>query len=352
MKRTLAHTLSHTAARFFVWCWAVFVWCWLSQKPAFSQDIPIFARIERQAQEWAALEAQKVAGQQELARREAEHGKRVAQIERLKAEPPGPVRDLRLESLLAQAKEQGDELSQQALALQKRSDSIVTLQKQLLALCNRALATGESLTATQRVRVLQLLTALSEQLHGDVPNRVRDLSQKSEVLTEQPLQSDEPQWLRERADLLRDVADKLARETEKLAERRVALVSRQRIRQRAAAVDEDLFAEQATARRGTVAQTTREGASAKDAAPMAGGPSAPSPPAFDASSGSTVSPQVRSGVDPAALDALLRADVSKEGNAQAAVLLRAESELKQLAIRLRNRAAELEKQAQAASRQK
>jgi hypothetical protein len=283
--------------------------------------------------------------QRELALRESDQAKLVEQIEQLKAQPPGPVRDLRLQSLLAQAQDRADDLSQRAAARKTLHANVATLQKRLLSLCERVLA-GEdgAVDSGRRVQLLRLRAQLTERLYGDEPERLRALTQSSAAL-EKETPSDDPQGLRDRADLLRDSADKLLREMAKLKERRQALLARQRVRQRAATVDEDLFAEQATARRGGGVFSGRETKAADAAAaPTVGGTPTP-PPTPDPGTASGPTTSLRTALDPSTLDALLRSDGSGDAGAQAAALQRAEGELRSLVEQLQRRATQLEQRA-------
>lgn len=307
----------------------------------------LWSQHQQAQQALGTMESQRDLGQRELSQREADQKQLVQQIETLKAQPSGPVRDLRLESLLAQAKDRADALTRQAQALQKQAELVTFQQKKLLSIDERILA-GEDgpVDSGRRVVLLRLRAQLSEKLYADAPERLRVLTQASAALEQKTPQADDPQGLRDRADLLRDSADKLLREMAKLKERRQALISRQRVRQRAATVDEDLFAEQATARRsgGTFGARETKLADAA-AAPVPGGPPSPGPTA-DATPSASAS-TLRTALDPATLDALLRSDGSGDASQQAAALQRAETELRSLAEQLQRRATQLEQRAAA-----
>lgn len=312
------------------------------------QPLSLWKQLEQIQRELWQADSQHQQHQRELSLRESEQAKLVAQIEQLKSQPSGPVRDLRLDGLLAQVKDRADDLSQRSLVAQRLSAQRVNQQKRLLLLADRLLA-GEagSLDSGKRVLLLRLRTELSERLYADEPERLKALAQSSATLEKSSAQLDDPQGLRDRADLLRDSADKLMREMQRLKERREALLKRQRVRQRAVSVDEDLFAEQATARRGNSAAFGSRGESklADAAAPtVGGGPMAPAPttsPDPNRDSGA-----LRTAIDPSTLDALLRSDATVDATAQAGALERAEAELGALAHQLQRRAAQLEQQAQ------
>jgi hypothetical protein len=215
---------------------------------------------------------------------------------------------------------------------------------------------GVRLGAAERLAWLRLRTEQAEALLGpdELDERVRALAQRSAQpaapgaeLGAEPAALDDPQVLRERADLLRDAADKLQREVARLKARSDEVQKRQRLRERAARVDEDLFAEQATARR---AQRNDGRASFESAAPQADvkagvAPSAPGPSttALDQSSGSTG--PLRGGLDPSTLDVLQRAEGTGDPTARLQALQRAQTELNRLTEQLVRRATRLEQRA-------
>lgn len=313
-----------------------------------TESLPSLTKQIEQAQtELLLSEAARDRSQRELTQRESEQAKLVTQIEQLKAQPPGPVRDLRLDGLLAQAKDRADDLQQRALLSQQQMALVTAQQRKLLGLCDRRLAgEGGALEGGKRVLLVRLRAQLSERLYADEPERLRTVALTSAALEQKTAPSDDPQGLRERADLLRDSADKLLRELSRLKDRREALAARQRVRQRAASVDEDLFAEQATARRGSGgAQGTFGANKLADAAtaPAPGGPVV-LPPAAEPTP-TVGSGALRTSLDPSMLDALLRSDAASDAAAQADQLQRAESELRSLAQQLQRRAAQLDQQA-------
>lgn len=323
--------------------------CVAQPAAAVPAPLPLWNQLEQTHSELSQRVTQRETSQRELKQREVAQAKLVEQIEQLKAQPAGPVRDLRLDGLLAQAKDRADELSLRSTQLQQLSTQLSIQQRKLLGLCDRMLAgEGGAVDSGKRVFVLRLRAQLSEQLYADEPERLRTLTQSSAALEKKSAPSDDPQGLRERADLLRDSADKLLREMQRLKERRETLISRQRVRQRAASVDEDLFAEQATARRGSSTSfATRAEAKAADAAvpPPLGGPGTP----IGAAPATVDQPRdvgaLRTSLDPAMLDPLLTRDGTVDATVQAGALLRAEGELRSLAEQLQRRATQLEQQA-------
>ncbi len=352
MNRRPLHSISHAAQRPFSWLMPLLLsMLFVTAQLAFadapvSQQVPsLWSQLEQSQLELQKTHAQKQQSLRELSQRESEQAKLVGQIEQLKAQPAGPVRDLRLNELLAQAKDRADELSQRSSAMQKLRQQLVAQQKRSLSLADRLLA-GESgtLDSAKRLLLLRLRTELSEQLYADEPERLRALAQSSAELGQKQAAIDDPQELRDRADLLRDSADKLLREIKRLKDRRETLQARQRVRQRALSVDEDLFAEQATSRRGGTSAGGRNETKAGDAAsvPAAGSPGSSfnSPTETNFYTGA-----LRTAMDPSTLDALLRSDSSGDAAAQVGALSRAEAELQSLAAQLQRRATQLEQQA-------
>lgn len=296
--------------------------------------------------------------------RQAEHAQRqreqasdslLSEIERLKAQPEGMARDLALNEKLALSQAQAAVLSRESAALRAGAVELRAARQRLVALCDRILRTDQesSLSAGQRLLWLRLRTAQVEALL--VANKpaapaavIGSATAAMTAATTASATVDDPQALREQADLLRDSVDKLRREVDRLASRSEELRRRERLRERASRVDEDLFAEQATARRRTGGSALRGAAEmAAPAADTAGGvlsapPSSPSP--------SVATPRV--GPDPSTLDALLRSEGSGDPAVKQQALQRARSELETLAADLLRRATQLEQRASELSKQK
>lgn len=313
---------------------------------------------DRQQQTVRDLEQRlKQAGQKQAAQ-EQRAAQAAREIERLKSQPQGVARDLALGEKLGQAQAQATELAQGEAARRRLMQELLAARRQLLAACDRVLeadqAPGKSggLLAAQRIGWLRLRTAQVEALLGDGnADKARALAQ-SELSSDASL--DEPQALRERADLLRDSADKLRREVDRLQARGEELKRRQRLREQASRVDEDLFAEQSTARRSTgrssAAQFATADAKAESAAPPAGGgpgtASVPPPPPPVMPTPTTSAP------DPSTLDALLRVEGPGDPTAKLQALSRAQGELQALAADLQRRATRLEQRATELGRKK
>lgn len=280
------------------------------------------------------------------------------EIERLKSQPQGVARDLALGEKLGQAQAQATELAQGEASRRRLMQELLAARRQLLGTCDRILEadqapgnSGSGLLAAQRISWLRLRTAQVETLLGDGnADKARALAQ-SELSSDPAL--DEPQALRERADLLRDSADKLRREVDRLQARGEELKRRQRLREQASRVDEDLFAEQSTARR----SQSRTGGAATFASDKAesGQPSPPTagPGPVSVSSPPPVTPTpTTSAPDPSTLDALLRVEGPGDPTLKLQALSRAQGELQTLAADLQRRAARLEQRAAELGRKK
>lgn len=291
------------------------------------------------------------------AQREQQAAQATLEIEKLKAQPPGVARDLALQNKLAQAQAQATELSAEAAALHQQEEALRSAQKRLLVHCDRLLAADDSaLGAAQRLAWLRVRTTQVEALLGpDRTQAVRSVVQsETRPGDADPTREDDPRSLHERADLLRDSADKLSREIERLRARGEEISRRQRLRERAARVDEDLFAEQAAARRPSRRSAGGDSVTlAADTAEKATAPQAPGSPTIGAASPlpSTSSTSTR-GLDPATLDILQRVESGGDPQARLLALQRAQQELQTLTDQLLRRATRLEQRATELSRQK
>ncbi|MFO0575114.1 MAG: hypothetical protein U1A78_14085 [Polyangia bacterium] len=311
---------------------------------------------------------------------EREQAQRGQEIERLKAQPPGVAPSLRLQEALAQSQAQATQLSQQAAELLRLDQQVQAARSRVLKAIDAVLladgaderaGSGPRLGAAERLQWLRLRTEQAEALLGPdgLDERVRDLAQRSASEAQPggvpgagpgvsngngnggggPELLDDPQVLRERADLLRDAADKLQREVTRLKARSDEVQKRQRLRDRAARVDEDLFAEQATARRAQRGDTrlSNEATGAPAAAADSGGKSgvaAPVPASPAGDFASAPSGPVR-GLDPSTLDVLQRAEGTGDPAARLAAMQRVQSELNRLTEQLNRRASRLEQRA-------
>lgn len=335
---------------------------WLSAAPLPAMATPAgpattttsLADLQAQAtalrQQIAAQLGRQQVAEQAQGRRETEAARLAAEIEQQKGQPESVARDLSLNEKLAQAQAQAAVLLREGAALRQGAEALRAARARLVTLCDRILATDESsLSAGQRLLWLRLRTEQVEALATDRGSGPT-LALPTAATAASP-SSDDPQRLREQADLLRDSVDKLRREVTRLEARSEELRRRERLREQAQRVDEDLFAEQATARRKSQSAGARApaGAEAAPAADTATGVGAalPSP-----SAASTFSATPRSGPDPSTLDSLLRSEGSGDPAAKQQALQRARSELEALANLLLRRASQLEQRATDLSRQK
>jgi len=330
----------------------------------------LVAQGERQQQTVRDLEQRLTLAIQKQSVQEQRAAQAAREIERLKSQPQGVARDLALGERLGQAQAQATELAQGEAARRRLMQDLLAARRQLLSTSDRILETDQTgksgtLLAAQRISWLRLRTAQVEALLGDGnADKARALA-RSELSADASAQAenlDEPQVLRERADLLRDSADKLRREVDRLQARGEELKRRQRLRERASRVDEDLFAEQSTARRGkSNLGGALGGAETKDTAAGAppprqestGSPPGPfsspppsSPPVTTTTTPTTTVP------DPSTLDALLRVEGPGDPTQKLQALSRAQGELQALAADLLRRATRLDQRAAELGRKK
>lgn len=327
-----------------------------------AQIEPLRAEVER-------LEPQLQAARAVQLQKEQLAAQGAAEIERLKNQPQSVPRDLALQGRLAQAQVQAGALSQHAEVVRRLETELRAARQRLVTACDQVLdGPGAALSSAQRMPILRLRTAQAEALGQDgaalgaTAQAVRSAI-KTAAQAEGSATSDDPQLLRDRADLLRDSADKLKREVLRLHARRDELDRRQRLRERAVRVDEDLFAEQATSRRAQ----NRSGAAfapTSGTAGAGGGPEKAATPGIDSDAaggrpntltegGSGLAgTSSRSGLDPSTLDAVLRAADGGDPQSRLQYLERAESELSALTESLLRRAGQLDQRAETLRRQK
>jgi hypothetical protein len=239
----------------------------------------LLATAPARADVWADLAAdQRAVGLLEAARRPVEAQQQqltrdnddlAAQIERVKAEG-GVRRDAKLQELLAAQKQKSDDLERVASDLRGRASLLAGARKKLIADCDRALA-SQTLPPVQRIELARIRTGQAAALAE--PGKPIGVARAAE----NPL--DGPRELQDKADLLRDSGDKLRREVVRLAQRIDGVERRRHLRERAGAVDEDLFGEAVSNRHSPrVASTTfgnnrggnSDGAQNSPSAPTAG----------------------------------------------------------------------------------
>jgi hypothetical protein len=324
------------------------------------------AATPARADVWADLAAtQRAIGQldgaraqSELRRAELEQQSRAlaAQIEAIKAEPTGVRRDLQLQDLLAAQRSKSDELEHIAADLRGRASLLAGARRKLLSDCDRALAM--QLPESKRLELTRVRTTQAAWLAQ--PDRPLGVARP----TADPL--DGPRELQDKADLLRDSGDKLRREVQRLAQRIDGVERRRHLRERAGAIDEDLFGEAVSNRHaarvttlGSTAAAGSGGASAPTSGPGtgtgaaggAGGGAGTTTGGNGSNSGGGLSNSappppdttttLRNLVDPATLDELRRADGGDDLERQVRALRHAQGELDGLAKELDRRAHDL-----------
>ena len=316
---------------------------------------------------------------------EAEAGRLADTIERLRRTPAGVRRDLELQTALAQSKNKTDELERVQTELRWREPGLTTLRRRMVRLIDSLLDAGG--TNANRFQLEQLRSAtIAVLVSPALPLQiVRERDGGNNVAD--PL--DGPRELRAKADLLRDSGDKLRRESQRIAKHLDGIERRKHLRERAGALDEDLFGEMQSNRVASRAQGTTvataggsRGTASSDSSKTTGGPTAApnangstpnqagagavGNPVADGShetatgTTTTVSPPSRTSestvlrnlVDPATLDELRQADAIDDSERQARALKKAQSELESLAKELERRAKVLDGRAEEIKRQK
>jgi prefoldin subunit 5 len=225
---------------------------------SFVLALSMLATAPARADVWADLGAdQHAVAQLDSARSEVDARRQLlerqseelaTQIERLKAAAGGVRRDARLQELLAAQRAKSDELERLASDLRGRTSLLAGARRKLLADCDRALA-ATTIAEAKRLELARLRTAQAAALAA--PEKPLGVARAAD----DPL--DGPRELQDKADLLRDSGDKLRREVVRLAQRIDGVERRRHLRERAGAVDEDLFGEAVSNRKSPrVASTT------------------------------------------------------------------------------------------------
>ena len=356
--------------------------------PAISSDQAPLAAIAGLREEVRKADAALMPLVDERRRLEAEAARLAGEIDAQKRKGQGVRRDLDLGSLLAASKATTDALERVQGELRWREPGITELRRRLARTLDAALAPGGArLGDAARADLAQLRGATLALLpSGAQPLQI---AQGRDATAADPL--DGPRELRYKADLLRDSGDKLRREARRIGTRIDDAERRRRLRERAGALDEDMFGESTSNRRIARTQATAsaagdnahagETASKGAADPQApntslGSPSpAPNTPTTptgtpnnggrnDTTTGApaatpsttptrnTESTVLRNLVDPATLDELRRADAIDDVDRQTRALKKAQGELEALAAELDRRARTLEGRADELKRQK
>ncbi len=283
------------------------------------------------------------------------------EIDALKGKPAGVRRDLDLQTLLGASKSKTDELERVQRELRWREPGMAELRRRVVRLIDQVLDhEGAANTLPEATRLeLERYRTQTVALLVSPATPLQIVRERDAANMADPL--DGPRELRSKADLLRDSGDKLRREARRIAGRIDNVERRRRLRERAGALDEDMFGEISSNRRvarvaaaGPAATATNRGteATADSAgspgvqgpvgAPPSPGASLGVPPSgggFATRSDSTV---LRNLVDPATLDELRRADSIDDVERQTRALKKAQVELESLATELDKRAKALE----------
>lgn len=328
-------------------------------------------------------------------RLDGEAAKLAAQIDAEKHKPAGVRRDLDLQALLAASKTKTDELDRVQAELRWREPGLVELRRRLVRAIDNTLdrdAASKSLSESARLELERVRTTnVALLVSPATPLQIARDAQYSGIDL-----LDGPRELRYKADLLRDSGDKLRREAQRIATRIDSVERRRHLRERAGALDEDMFGEATSNRRiartqGTLTAANNNGKAAGETTPTrdpnqatdsASGGAAPAVPGMTPNAGgttggatgltgspggnannngsnsgggnsggsfsnttptrSTESTVLRNLVDPATLDELRRADAIDDVDRQTRALKKAQGELETLAKELDRRAKALE----------
>ncbi|MCS6913611.1 MAG: hypothetical protein RMK29_09785 [Myxococcales bacterium] len=315
--------------------------------PVAARAAPAANPVQALAADVARREVELRRAEEALRQAEREAEREAADIERLKAQPPGVARDLQLQQRLADAQERAEGLSRRAAQLRQQAAQLRRARQDLIQACDRLLSDGAvQLGSVQRVELLRLRAVQAEALAAEESWVGLQAAVRSAQRVEES-QPDDPRLLRERADLLRDSADKVRREIQRIEQRVEELARRRRLRERAAAVDEDLFAEQVTSRRASLggerARAAGDGAGNRpEIAAPSDGPGRTSGTSSSSGQGSFPA-QMRSGLDPATMDLLRQGDGSVDPEVKLQALRRAQADLERMAAELARRAAALDR---------
>ena len=267
------------------------------------------------------------------------------EIDRLKAQPAGFRRDLRLGELLASAQQRADELSKVAVELRAHEQAVAAARHSLIDAC-RAMAADARAVPERRAAAARIRAATEQVMASASP--APGGVQVAPATAIDPLAG--PVELGERADRARDDAEKLQREAEKLARRIEGIEEHVRLRERAAEMNDDLFVEGGVGRRAVrpaASSASRGGTAdrAEAALPSIGNFNDTKSPNDTPPSDGQPASTLRSVVDPATLAELRRAEAGGEPERALAALRRARNELQLRAGDLARREAELRRRA-------
>ncbi|MEO6954040.1 MAG: hypothetical protein ABI321_19715 [Polyangia bacterium] len=303
---------------------------------------------------------------------ENEAAQLAASIDADKRKPDGVRRDRELQAHLAESKTKTDEIESAQAQLRWREPGLTALRRRVIRSIDQVLD-GKAVTEASRLELERLRTAQVALLVS--PSLPLVIARDTKGLVD-PL--DGPRELGEKADLLRDSGDKLRREVKRLSARIDGVDRRRRLRERAGALDEDMFSESASNRRiaragdgsgattGTVTTVMSTSSGTKGSADSTGGSPVASPTSGVGAQGgftgapTTNSPSsartdttvLRNLVDPATLDELRQSDGIDDADRQTKALKKAQAELESLAAELDRRATALDGRAKDLKQQK
>ncbi len=274
-----------------------------------------------------------------------------------KRKPDGVRRDRELQAHLTQSKSKTDEIESTQAELRWREPGLTALRRRVIRTID-AVLDARTLSESSRLELERLRTAQMALLVS--PTLPLVIARDARGLVD-PL--DGPRELGEKADLLRDSGDKLRREAKRLSARIDGVDRRRHLRERAGALDEDMFGESTSNRRVARAGDGQGGAGTttvvsgtKSATDSNGGATAPvQSPAGGGSTGAvttgsstsstpsrTDTTVLRNLVDPATLDELRQSDGIDDADRQVKALKKAQAELEFLAAELDRRAMALD----------
>jgi hypothetical protein len=268
------------------------------------------------------------------------------EIERLKAAAPGVARDYRLGQLLSAAQDRAGDLDRLQADLRARDEALAGLRQKLVAECDRVAGDPQSTPAQRADASAKKAAELAHEKAATV-----EIARPSV----DPL--DGSQELTEKADLLKDSEDRLRKEVDRIGKRIDSVENRRRLRERANAIDDDLFLENGSGRRmvhvgpvdtrGGVTQqtpTSADGAKNNSPAPSFGfGGADPGATANNGSGGSEsrIGASLRGALDPQTLDELRRAEAGQDLDRQLRALKKMQTSLRGVADDLARREADL-----------
>ncbi len=311
--------------------------CLFAALPALADPLADMAGDVARAE---AARAEVEARRAPLAQKNADEAR---EIERLKAQAPGVARDYRLGQLLSAAQDRAAELDRLQADVRSRDEAITGLRQKLIAECDRVAGDPQSTAAQCTDAAAKKAAELAKEKSGTV-----------EIARPAVDPLDGSQELTEKADLLKDSEDRLRKEVERLGKRIDSVENRRRLRERANAIDDDLFIENGSGRRtvhvGPVDTRTAglnadsgNGKNANSPTPTQnfGGFDPNSPASPGGGSESRLGASLRGALDPQTLDELRRAEAGQDLDRQLRALKKMQTSLRGVAEDLARREADL-----------